>query len=198
KADRQGFDQELLPDVAAARAEAPADSDLAGPLQDVGEHDVHNADAADQQRDAGDAAHDDVENALRALVLFQQFARDDDRIIVGLAMRVREHLADQDRGRFESVDDFETQRNLVKLRFKALKLEFLERRRERDVDVVAEILQFDSFELILRQVVVGEHADDREPHLVNLDSLADWRLGAEEFLFDARADDAELFVIFLV
>src|SRR5262245_14007177 len=105
--DRQGLDQELLPDVAAARAEAPADPDLARPLQDVGEHDVHDADAADQQRDAGDAAHDDVEDALRALVLFEQFARDDDRKIVFLAMRVREHLADQDRGRFERVDVLE-------------------------------------------------------------------------------------------
>src|SRR5262245_28615446 len=196
--DCQGLDQELLPDVAAARAEAPADADLARALQNVGEHDVHDADAADQQRDAGDAAHDDVEDALRALVLFEQLARDNDRIIVGLAVRVREHLADQDRGRFERVDVLEAQRDLVKLRFKALQLEFLERRRERDVDVVAEILQLDAFELVLRQVVVGEHADDREPHLVDLEGLADGRLGAEEFLFDARADHAELFVILLV
>src|SRR5215470_9432418 len=107
--DRQRLYQELLPDVSAARAEAAADSDLARPLQDVGEHDVHDADAANQQRDAGDAAHDDVENSLRALVLLQQFSRDDDRIIVGLAVRVREQFADQDRGRFESVDVFEAQ-----------------------------------------------------------------------------------------
>ena len=54
-AERDGFDQELQEDVAAARADGHADADLARPLGHADEHDVHDADAADDERDAGDA-----------------------------------------------------------------------------------------------------------------------------------------------
>ena len=39
-----------------ARADGEADADLAGALGDADEHDVHDADAADEQRNAGDGA----------------------------------------------------------------------------------------------------------------------------------------------
>jgi hypothetical protein len=38
----------------------------------VAEHDVHDADTADQQRNAGDTNHHDVEDELRLLLLLQQ------------------------------------------------------------------------------------------------------------------------------
>ena len=53
---RQRLDEELGEDVAAARADRLADADLAGPLPDRHEHDVHDPDAADDERDRGDAA----------------------------------------------------------------------------------------------------------------------------------------------
>ena len=40
----------------AAGADGQADADLARPLGDRDEHDVHDADAADEQRNAGDRA----------------------------------------------------------------------------------------------------------------------------------------------
>ena len=46
--DDRRLDQELADDVALARADGAADADLARPLHDAGEHDVHDADAADQ------------------------------------------------------------------------------------------------------------------------------------------------------
>ena len=52
----QGLDQELGEDVAAARADRLADADLAGPLADRDQHDVHDPDAADDERDRGDPA----------------------------------------------------------------------------------------------------------------------------------------------
>ena len=42
---------------ALAGADRLADADLAGALGDRHQHDVHDADAADQQRDADDGAH---------------------------------------------------------------------------------------------------------------------------------------------
>jgi hypothetical protein len=55
--------QELLQDVAAARADGHAQPDLAGALGDRDQHDVHDADAADDQRDRGDAREQGREHA---------------------------------------------------------------------------------------------------------------------------------------
>ena len=61
------LDQELLGDVAPLGPQGAANADLPGPLGDRGEHDVHDADAADQERDGGDRAQDDAELASRLL-----------------------------------------------------------------------------------------------------------------------------------
>ena len=59
QAQHERLEQELQQDVMALRADGLADADLARPLRHGHEHDVHDADAADEQRDADDAAHDD-------------------------------------------------------------------------------------------------------------------------------------------
>ena len=53
QAQRDGFDQELQPDVAGLRADGDADADLAGAFGHAHQHDVHDADAADKKRNAG-------------------------------------------------------------------------------------------------------------------------------------------------
>ena len=50
----QPLEQELQQDLAAARAERLADADLARALLHVDEHDVHDADAADRERQHAD------------------------------------------------------------------------------------------------------------------------------------------------
>jgi hypothetical protein len=47
--------------VAAARAEGFLDADFAGALGDRDEHDVHQADSADAQRESADEAEQDLE-----------------------------------------------------------------------------------------------------------------------------------------
>ena len=59
--EHDGLDEELHEDVALARADRHADADLARPLGDAHEHDVHDADAADEQADRGDADQQDRE-----------------------------------------------------------------------------------------------------------------------------------------
>ena len=49
-----GLDEELREDVTVARADGFADADLACAFGNGHEHDVHDADAADEQRDRGD------------------------------------------------------------------------------------------------------------------------------------------------
>ena len=50
------FDEELPNDVALARADRHADADLPRTLSNRYQHDIHNADAANQKRDPGNAA----------------------------------------------------------------------------------------------------------------------------------------------
>ena len=54
--ERDGLDEELEQHLAGAGADGEADADLAGALGDGDEHDVHDADAADEQADAGHRA----------------------------------------------------------------------------------------------------------------------------------------------
>ena len=61
------FDQELRHDVAAARAERLAHTDLARALGDRDQHDVHDDDAADDQRDSGERDEDGKEAGADAL-----------------------------------------------------------------------------------------------------------------------------------
>ena len=57
------LDQELHEDVALARADRHADADLARPLGDADEHDVHHADAADEEADRRDADEQERQRA---------------------------------------------------------------------------------------------------------------------------------------
>ena len=54
-----GFDEELAEDVAAFCANGFAEPDLAGSFGDADEHDVHDADAADDEADKGDGAEEE-------------------------------------------------------------------------------------------------------------------------------------------
>src|SRR5688500_4626773 len=71
QADHRGLDQELEGDVFLLGPQGAADADLAGALGDGGQHDVHDADAADQQREAGDADDDEVEDQVEPLGVAQ-------------------------------------------------------------------------------------------------------------------------------
>src|SRR5688500_6967940 len=71
QADDGGLDEELQGDMAPLGAQGPADADLAGALGHRRQHDVHDADPADHQREAGDAHHDEVEHAVEPLGIAQ-------------------------------------------------------------------------------------------------------------------------------
>ena len=60
---RDRLDEELIEDVPAARADRLADAYLTGPLVHRDEHDVHDPDAADEQRDPADRAEQERERA---------------------------------------------------------------------------------------------------------------------------------------
>src|SRR5687768_7188218 len=71
-ADQHRFAEELREDVPLAGAERAPHADLADALEHRGEHDVHDPDATDDERDRGDGAEDDVEDRLRPLLLLEE------------------------------------------------------------------------------------------------------------------------------
>ena len=62
----------------------------AGALGDGGQHDIHDANAADQQRDGGDRTQHDVEDLLGALGPPEQFQRHHDLVILLLVMALEQ------------------------------------------------------------------------------------------------------------
>ena len=63
---------ELQPDIARARADRPAEADLPGPLGHRQQHDVHDPDAADQQRHRRNAASSAVIVRLARSIVFRE------------------------------------------------------------------------------------------------------------------------------
>src|ERR1051326_4284361 len=183
------FDEELQQDVAAPRADGLSDADLARPLRHRDEHDVHDADAADEQGDADDRSHDHGGGGERFgdhlqdlflrehaevvfLIFFQVVACAEDllglifdEVEVGAAAHLEGEdealhvLAAPDRGGGAEGDEN---------------------------DVVAVLPEGAAFLL--------HDADDGEAVAVDLDETAD-RIGAElEFLRDGLSDDADAFL----
>src|SRR5262249_27385936 len=129
-------------------------------------------DAADQQRNARDCAHHDIEYALGSLVLFQQLSRNDDREIIFAAMSVDQNLTDQNGTGFQGFGVFQLDDYFVQFRLELFELKFLQRGCQRNINVVAEILQFDPFEFVLGQRVVFHHTDYSEPQVIDSDAAA--------------------------
>ena len=81
------FGEELADDIGAPRADGPPDADLARALQHCGKHDVHDPDAADQQRNGRNRHHHVGEDGLRSLLLGEQRGGDGDGEILHVVMR---------------------------------------------------------------------------------------------------------------
>src|SRR5207248_839578 len=71
-------------DVAPARAQGAAGADFFSTRSNVGEHDVHDAHAADDQRNAGDDHHDDRPDALGGDFLAHQLDGDEQLVVFEL------------------------------------------------------------------------------------------------------------------
>jgi hypothetical protein len=76
-----GLGQELLYDVAPFCPERAAYADLARPLGDRRQHDIHYADAADDERDAGDDDEEHVEHGAQHVGLAQELLGHRDGIV---------------------------------------------------------------------------------------------------------------------
>ena len=86
QAQHDRLDEELAQDVVAAGADGHAQADLAGPLGDGDEHDVHDAHPADHQRDHGHGQQQDAHQLRGRAQRLGDFAHVADVEIVGLVL----------------------------------------------------------------------------------------------------------------
>ena len=191
--DQDGFGEELADDIEAAGADGAADADFAGALHDGGEHDVHDADAADEQRDGGDRHHDVSEDGLRALLLGEQGGGDGDAEILHVVVRGVEDGGD-DFGDFDAIGvGLQAEVDAIEfvLHDRALVPEAVLQGVERDVDDVVDVLHGAAAVLGAGHDLLAEDADDFQPGIVHLDELADGGAVAEQVDLGAFAEDAD-------
>ena len=105
---RQGqrLDEELGEDVDAAGADGLADADLAGPLADRDQHDVHDPDAAHDERDRGDARQEHVSSVRHRREGVEELGLVGDREVVrgrGRAVALAERRGDRRLGGVDPV-----------------------------------------------------------------------------------------------
>src|SRR5581483_1659839 len=76
--EERGFREEVGGDLGSAGTDSPTDSDLARPLRNGRQHDVHDADPAHDEADAGHGSGDDIEDSLRSFPLAQDLSGNED------------------------------------------------------------------------------------------------------------------------
>ncbi len=178
--DERRLDDELADDVGLFRAERAPQADLRRPLEHARQHDVHDADAADEQRDRGERHHHDVEDPLGALLFGEELGRDDERVVVGGAVRGGQDAADC-RGRRRDVHVWlQPQIDAVDLVAEraVVVLEAEHGCAGRHVDQVVAILAGHAGDVALHDGLRSGDANHLKPLLVHLDELAD-RIGRD-------------------
>src|SRR2546427_562523 len=98
-ADEHRLAEKLQQDVPPRSADRAADADLPDALQYRREHDVHDADAADDQGNGRDGTEHDVEDRLGTLLLLQQQLGHSDLEVHDRVVAAGEHALDDARPR---------------------------------------------------------------------------------------------------
>ena len=75
-------------------SQCPADSDLASPFRHGREHDIHDADPSNQQRNTCDDDEQHIEHGSGSLGLPQQLFRDDNSVVFFFVILAKEKLDD--------------------------------------------------------------------------------------------------------
>ena len=164
-------------------------------LDDRRQHDIHDADTADEQREHRHAADDDAEGALHAEALGEELARDDDLEVAAPAVPAGERLAERARDLFNPI------------RIRDLNPDFIDRlrrhdsersarhRRERHDRHSAHLAEAKRRRRRATRRVAGrlaQHADHFDVALVDAHALADGLPVPEQLPCEARAQHAHL------
>ena len=167
------------------RARRHAHADLARPLRDRDEHDVHDADAADEQRDAADRGEQQAELVLRSGDRLEQLGAVDDSEVLDTAVQRRHEAAQQLLRLVDPADVVDGNRDLPR--------EFLAEQAQRAR------LQRHEHRVVLvltaRAALASEHADDLERRSADQHPFAERILPVgEQLLVHGGAEHGDGFV----
>ena len=136
--------------------------------------------------------HDDREDALRLLMLREQACRNDELVVVLVAVTPGEQMVNRvgclQRRETAIEPDFER----IEFRGQLLALQSAEAGLQRQVDVRRLTADFASLELVLRKLPVAQDADDLQPEMVDFDVLADRIAVRKQVLRRVGAEDGDL------
>src|SRR5207253_10189316 len=190
--ERDGLDQELQKDVTPACADRHAQTDLARALGDGYQHDVHDADASDQQGHGGDRRQEIGHHPRRLLLSLEDLREIPEPEVVVLkrlqAMALPQEHADLVLGLGHVLPGADLDGDRVDGARVGLAHaeDFLLRRRERDQDDVVLVLPPRVLTL------AREQADHRERDLLDADDLAHGLGLSEEVERRRRAEERHL------
>src|SRR5262249_16662832 len=205
-----GFDEELKGDVAAFGAEGAANADLARALGHRREHDVHDADAADHERDGRNQDEEHLVAVAGAFGFLEPVERDrDGPVLLVMAGQgyVLQPVADRDARVLDRLHPFalgllDFQRDLVVLDGLAAAragladedgvAEAAQAGAKGDIDVVVVLLGGLGAAGAAGRHAVGHDADYHIMMLVDDHGLAERILEGEQAPGDFRAQDADV------
>src|SRR5262245_30856151 len=190
---RHGFEQELADDVAFAGADGFTDADLAGALGDADEHDVHHADAADQQTHGRDPDCEQADADSDSVELFDNFVSRGEGEIVRLVVF---HAALAAQNLLDLIQPFAQHAGSgldVQVHFLADRRKFATCLEGDEDRVVFFVLAEE------RVLALLEHPDDFKRATLQLDLLADYAGAVREERFDhVDADDHHVAAVLVV
>ena len=187
--------QELPQDAALFRADRLLQADLPRALRDGDEHDVHDADAADEQRDAGDPdqlAVRRVAEVLQLLGLLQQVLR-----LILDAGRLRDLRVENVGHRLTGVRHGLGARDADRNALRFVKGIDGGPHGARDKDAcrgavrVVRVILLDGIDHRLELRILLDDADDRKGELVDFDRFADGIVAVEQGVRRAGVDDRD-------
>ena len=157
------FEEELEKDIAAAGAYGFADADFASTLRDGDEHDVHNANAADDERDASNQGEHVGHDGEKGASWVKVFGARDNLVTLIAFLGLLELLVDSTNGVWDDIGGFSTNVDLLNLdrRFEGASKVNVDKNRvikiyAIEVDWVFELVEdADDHELL---IIVGESA----------------------------------------
>src|SRR5271163_4564978 len=180
--DRGGFDDKLSNDVRLLCTHCAAKTNLSCALKDTGQHNVHDSDTSNEQRDGRDRDHDGIEQTLRALLLGEKFGGNNDTKVACPMMRGSENGADH-LCRCRHVDvlsQVEIDTINVIPHFAVAVFQAKDGRLEGNIDDVVGVFSGHSRHLGLRAELRTHDPDHAEPLLIHLYVLTDGICGSKQ------------------
>ncbi len=183
-AKNDGFEEELEEDVACACADCLADTNLAGALRNGDEHDIHDADTTDDERDAGDEGEHVRNDREKGAGWMKVVGARDNLVILVALLGLAELLVDSVDSVWNDIGGLSADIDLLNLNRRLKGAGEVDIDKDRVIEIYAVEVDW-IFELI-------ENTDDHELLVVIGESAGGCFGGAEDLFCDVIAENSDV------